>query len=124
LNPLGNKVGRWLARAKFVRRAIEEKANLQAFRKPPTLGIFTGIFLVCFSFVICWPAISVLSGLSIYFRKPLIVCIGGPLLYGFSHVCFIAGMALSGGVKYPYIFLRWCIRMGVEKLLAGGTDGE
>jgi len=99
-----NKFGRWLARWGFIRRAIEEKADLQAFRKPPTLGIITGIFLVCFSFVICWPAISVLSGVSIYFGKPLIVGIGGPLLYGLSHLCFIAGMALSGGVKYPYIF--------------------
>jgi hypothetical protein len=113
-----NKLGRFLARRKFVRRAIEEKADLKAFAKPPTVGILFGIFLVCFSFVICWPAISFLSGVSIYFRQPLIVAIGGPVLYGLSHLCFIAGMWFSGGVKYPYIFMRWCTRVGVERLLA------
>jgi len=117
-------MGQWLARRKCVRRAIEEKADLQAFRKPPTIGIIAGILLLCLSFVVCWPSISVLSGASIYFRNPLIVAIGGPLLYGLSHLCFIAGMALSGGVKYPYIFFRWCTRVGVEKLLATGTEAE
>jgi hypothetical protein len=116
-----NKVGRYLARAKFVRRALEEKADLAAFRKPPTPGILFGIFLVCFSFLMCWPAISVLGALAIHFRQPWLVVIG-PVLYGLSHLVFLAGMVFCGGVKYPYIFLRWAVRAWVERLLAGGSD--
>jgi hypothetical protein len=119
---MGNKVGRYLARRKFVRRALEEKADLSAFRKPPSVGILFGIFLVCFSFLMSWPAIGALGGWAIYFRRPWIAVIGGPVLYGGSHVCFLTGMYFCGGVKYPYIFLRWAVRRGVEKLL--GPEGE
>jgi hypothetical protein len=121
---MGNKMGRFLARKKFVRRAIEEKADLAAFRKPPTAGILLGIFLVSFSFLMSWPAISVLGGVAIYFRRPWIVVIGGPVLYGLSHLVFLGGMVLCGGVKYPYIFLRWAVRVGVERLLAGSAEGD
>ena len=120
---MGNKVGRFLARRKFVRRALEEKADLAAFRKPPSLGILFGIFLVCFSFLMSWPAISVLGAWAVYVNQPWIGFIGGWVLYGSSHLCFIAGMYFCGGVKYPFIFLRWAVRVGVEKLL-GGTEGE
>jgi hypothetical protein len=119
---MGNKIGRRLAQMKFVRRALEEKADLAAFRKPPTPGILLGIFLVCFSFVMCWPAISVLGGMAIYLRQPWLVAIG-PVLYGLSHLVFLGGMVLCGGVKYPYIFLRWAARVGVERLLAEERPG-
>jgi hypothetical protein len=113
------KIGLRLAQIRFVRSAIDERADLNAFKRPPNLQIIAGVFAICLSFVICWPAISALGGVSIYFGKPLIVGVGGPVLYGLSHLCFIAGMALSGE-KYSRIFLRWAARVGVEKLLSHG----
>ena len=105
-----------LAETKYVRSAIHEKADLSAFREKPTLRIITGVLAICLSYVICWPAISALGALSIYLNKPLLIVIGGPLLYGLSHAVFLLGMYLAGE-KYTRIFLRWATRVTMERLL-------
>jgi len=98
----------------YVRSAIRDKADLSAFKKKPTVRIILGISAIGFSYIIAWPAISVLGIISIYLNKPLLVVIGGPLLYGLSHLVFLLGMYLAGA-KYTKIFLRWATRMVVEK---------
>ena len=100
---LFSKIGRSIAQKAFVRQAIADRADLSAFKKPPTLRILTGVFAIVFSFVICWPSISALGAVAVYLRRTLILGIGGPVLYGLSHLCFIAGMALSGE-KYTRTF--------------------
>jgi hypothetical protein len=117
---LAYKIGLRLARLKYVSRAIADRADLKEFMGPPTLRIIVGVLAIGFSFLMCWPAITALGGLALYWRRPWLVVIGGPLLYGLSHVCFLTGMALSGE-KYMRIFLRWLVRVGVERLLAFGT---
>jgi hypothetical protein len=116
-------MGLRLANIGFVRSAIDDRADLEPFKRRPTIRILGGVFLICFSFLICWPAISALSGFSLYMRMPLLAIIGGPMLYGFSHLCFLAGMALSGA-EYSRLFLRWGARVGVEKLLSFGVGKE
>lgn len=113
------KLGARLAQIRFIRNAIDARADLSPFRKRPTLRILAGVFLIGFSFVMCWPAIGVLGGISVCLKQPLIVGIGGPVLYVFSHLCYLAGMALSG-TEYSWIFLRWTARVGVEALLRCG----
>lgn len=112
-----------IAKTKFVRSAVEEKADLSAFRERPTLRIILGVSAICVSYIIGWPAVAVLATLSIYFKKPLIVAIGGPVTYALSHLLFILGMYLAGA-KYTRIFLRWAARVLVEKFSKGnaGTD--
>jgi hypothetical protein len=97
-----------------VRKAIAERADLSAFRQPPTFRILAGVFAICISFPMSWPAIGALGGVAIYFRSPWIIVIGGPVLYGLSHLCFLTGMALSGE-KYSRIFLRWVARVSFER---------
>jgi hypothetical protein len=104
-----------IARTPYARSAVEEKADLAAFREKPTARILLGVFLIGFSYVIGWPAVSALAALAVYFREPLVAVIGGPLVYGLSHLVFMAGMYLAGA-KYSAIFLRWATRMLVEKL--------
>jgi hypothetical protein len=116
-------MGLRLARTRFVRQAIEDRAGLEAFKEPLTLRIAFGVFLIGFSFLIAWPAISALGVFAIYIGKPWLAVAGGPVLYGLSHLCFIAGMVLSGA-KYSHIWLRWAARVGVEKLLAAETKKE
>lgn len=106
----------WLASTDFVRRAIAERADLSAFRRPPSLRILAGVFAIGFSYVICWPAIGALGTLSVYFKEPLLVIIGGPLTYGLSHLVFLLGMYLAGA-DYSKIFLRWAARVAVERHL-------
>ncbi len=116
MNALANKIGRRLSRFHYVRSAIDDRADLSAFKARPDWRIFLGMFLIAFSFAMCWPVISVLGAWSIYYKRPWIFGIGAPTIYFLSHLCYLAGMALCGA-KYSMIVFRWLTRVGVEKLL-------
>ena len=105
-----------ITETEFVRKAVEEKADLTAFKQRPSARIVLGIFLIGFSYVIGWPAVGALATLAVYLREPLVAVIGGPLTYGLSHLVFLAGMYLAGA-EYTRIFLRWAARMAVEKFM-------
>jgi len=57
-----------------------------------------------------------LGALSIYWREPKLIMIGGPLLFIIAHLVFMAGMVLAGG-KYLRVFFRWATRVALEKLV-------
>jgi hypothetical protein len=101
----------------FVRAAIEENADLAAFREKPTPVVLAGVFAIGFSFLLGWPAIFALGLLSIKLQTPWIVVVGGPLTYGLSHLVFLLGMYLSGAI-YSLIFCRWLTRITMERCLA------
>jgi hypothetical protein len=109
-------VARHVAGTEFARKSLDEKADLSPFREKPSARILFGIFLMAFSYLIGWPAVTLFGILSIYFRQPLIVIVGGPVIYGISHLVFLAGMYLAGA-RYTYIFLRWATRKFLEKYL-------
>ncbi|HIJ58180.1 MAG: hypothetical protein JRF52_01235 [Deltaproteobacteria bacterium] len=121
MNQMTTNMLRRIAKTDFVSKAIEEQADLSAFKERPTGRIIVGISAIGFSYIIGWPAISLLGVMSIYFNKPLIVIIGGPLTYGLSHLVFILGMYLAGA-KYTKIFIRWAARVIMEKFL--GSESE
>ena len=104
-----------LAATGYVRRAIEERADLSAFKQRPSLRVVSGVGAILFSYVIGWPLIAVLAAASIHFNQPLVVAVGGPVAYGLSHLVFLLGMYLAGA-EYSMIFLRWATRMAVVKL--------
>jgi hypothetical protein len=101
----------------YVRTAIEDQADLSAFKQKPTPVVLAGVFAIVFSYVIGWPAIAALGVLSVKLHNPWIVAVGGPITYGLSHLVFILGMYLSGA-KYSLIFFRWLTRITMVKLLA------
>ncbi len=105
----------------YVRSAIRDHADLSAFKKKPTPTILAGVFAIGLSFVMGWPAVAALGVLSVKLHNPLFFAIGGPLIYGLSHLVFLFGMYLSGTV-YSLIFLRWLTRVSMEKLLAWTTS--
>ncbi len=107
----------------FVSGAIEEKADLSAFKEKPSLQVLTGVFLIITGSLLGWPAVAVLGVLAIKFNEPLLAVVGGPLVYGFSYLVFGLGMYFSGA-KFTVIFLRWLSRVTVEKLSAWVSRGE
>jgi hypothetical protein len=109
-------LARVIARTGFARKALEEKADLSPFKEKPSARILFGIFLMGFSYIIGWPAVAFFGILSIYLHEPLIVIIGGPVIYGISHLVFLAGLYLAGA-QYTYIFFRWATRKFLEKYL-------
>ena len=106
-----------IAETGFVRSAIEEQADLSAFKGKPTPLVLAGVFAIGLSYIIGWPAVAALGVLSIKLHEPWIAVVGAPLTYGLSHLVFLLGMYLSGAV-YSLIFLRWLTRVSMEKLLA------
>lgn len=106
-----------IANTTFVRTAIEEQADLSTFKEKPSLAVITGIVLILISSLLGWPAVAMAGIIAIKMNEPLIAVIGGPLVYGFSHLVFMLGMYFSGA-KYSLIFSRWLVRVIMEKLLA------
>ncbi len=105
-----------LATTNYISSAIQEQADLSAFKEKPTPIVLAGVFAIGFSYVIGWPAVAALGVLSVKLQNPWIVAVGGPVTYGLSHLVFLLGMYLSGA-KYSLIFLRWLSRVSMEKLL-------
>ena len=103
-----------LAQTQFARKAIADKADLGAFKKRPTPKILLGIFCLAFSYLIGWPAVGAIGSLAVYWDEPWLLVIGGPVVYGLSHLVFILGMYLAGA-DYTVIFLKWAVRRLVEK---------
>ena len=101
----------------YVRSAINDKADLSAFKEKPSIRTILGVSAIGFSYIIGWPAISALGALAVYLNRPWLIVIGGPLLYGLSHLVFLLGMYLAGA-NYTKIFLRWATRMAVEKWMS------
>jgi hypothetical protein len=113
------KIAAWTSRTEFGRSAMEEKADLSPFREKPTPRIIAGIFLMGLSYLIGWPAVALFGVLAVYFGQPLIAVVGGPVIYGISHLVFYIGLYLAGA-RYSWVFLRWATRRFIEKHLTPG----
>lgn len=116
LRKLAKNLVERLARTAYVRRSIEEQADLSAFRQRPSWRVIMGVGAIMFSYVIGWPLITGLGAVSVYLDQPLLIVVGGPAAYGLSHLVFLLGMYLAGA-KYSMIFFRWATRVTVLKLL-------
>jgi len=116
-----------LASIPYVRQAIDERADLSPFKTRPSVRLVTGTFLILISMLFGWPIVlSVFGALALYYGQPLILVVGGPIVYGFSWLIWLLGMALVGleGTKYAFVFLRWLVRVGVERLIGRGTASQ
>ena len=105
-----------ISETRYVRSAIEERADLAAFQQKPTKRIIIGLIVIAISYTIGWPAVGALGILSVYLKEPLVLIIGGPLTYGLSHLVFILGMYLAGA-EHTKVFLRWATRVSMEKFI-------
>ena len=66
------------------------------YKKRPSVQVMVGLFLILLSYVIGWPAIGTLGVISVSMGKPLLLVVGGPLVYGLSHLVFLIGMYFAG----------------------------
>jgi hypothetical protein len=110
------KIANSIAKTKFASRAINDGADLSAFKEKPTVRNFLGIFLICSSFILSLPGVGLIAALSIYWHESLLIIIGGPILIIIAHLFFFAGMYLAGG-KYLSALFRWATRVTIEKFM-------
>ena len=120
-NGLINRVVAKIAATRFVRGTLAENADLSAFKGKPSLRVILGIAAIVVSYIIGWPAVALLGALAVYYQRPAIVLVGGPLTYGLSHLMFLLGMYLAGA-HYSWIFLRWLTRVTMLKLFKRYPD--
>ncbi|MFH2009823.1 MAG: hypothetical protein ABI333_24725 [bacterium] len=113
------KLGQRLAKKEYVRRAISDGADLRIFKERPSARAVVGLIVMALSYLIGWPAVAFLGFLAVHYGEPLLVVIGGPLIYGISHVVFLIGAYLAGR-EYSRALMRWATRVGVERLLRAG----
>ena len=112
-----------IAATPFVRSSIEERADLSPFKEKPSLAVITGVVLIIIASLLGWPAVTLLGLIALELGEPLIAVIGGPLVYGLSHLVFLVGMYFSGA-EYSVIFCRWLTRVIMERLLAWAGQQE
>ena len=113
---LFHRIVRHLADRPFVRSAREDPEDPQVFKRKPTAAVILGIFLILLSYVIGWPAVGVLGLLSYHTGKPLILIVGGPIVYGLSHLVFLVGLYLAGK-PYAVALAKGAIRAAFDRMV-------
>jgi hypothetical protein len=105
-----------LARTKYCKTAIEDRADLAAIREKPTVPMIIGLILIGFSYTIGMPTVVALGVFAASMGKPLLGIIGGVVIYAISTIIFIIGIKMAGK-KYFHLVSRWVIRVALEKIL-------
>ena len=108
------KIAKSAAKTDFVKTAIKEKVNLDELKEKPDPKVYFGLFIIILSYILGWPAVGAFGLLAYYMEEPLIAAIGGPAIYGFSHILFWIGVYVAGA-KYSKVFFQWGARIFVEK---------
>jgi len=123
------KTALYFARKEYCRSAILERADLSAIKEKPTPKILVGLGLIAFSYAIGLPAVVAMGVIAVWIKEPLVLVIGGPLIYAVSTIVFIIGIKMAGK-KYFQVFSRWLTRVVLEKILGkdhpsfAGTDSD
>jgi hypothetical protein len=113
--PVFKSIAGRIAATAWMRNAMNNGDAQYVFREKPAMQVYVGIGLILISYVIGWPAVGMLSLIAFYTREPLILVIGGPLVYGLSHLVFLAGLYLAGK-RYALALAHWASRKALARL--------
>ncbi len=115
LKTIKRNLAQKLSNTKFGIQAVQEKADLSAFKQRPSFKVSLGIVLIGLSYIIGWPAISVLGVVVYKYDLPLrFIAAGGPVLYVISHLIFLLGVYLAGA-NYEKVLMKWVVRKVIER---------
>ena len=117
-------IGRPFTRIPYVKRAILEGVDLEAFRKRPSAKLITGVALIAVSLLLGWPAVAVAGCVAVEQRNAWVFFIGGPAVYALSWAIWGLGLLIAGrdALRYANLLARWMVRRVVEGLI--GPDGK
>jgi hypothetical protein len=121
LSKMFKHIHQLLFKTAFVQNVLSKDVNLECFKNRPSMRVKVGITLILFSYIVGWPAVGLLGIISFYLGKIFILIIGGPLIYGISHLLFFIGVFLAGK-EYAQSLLNWTMKAFFEKCF--GMQGK
>jgi hypothetical protein len=108
-----SSVARRLARTKFGQKALTQPDGLCILKQKPTTRVYGGLALMALSFS-GLPALAFLSYLSVKMSKPMIIAVGGPVVFILVHIMFGVGVYLAGQ-NYAMEALLWATKRFLEE---------
>jgi len=105
---------RWLAQTKFGQKSLTRPDGLSILKQQPGTRVYVGIVLLVVSYLIGLPALAFLSYLSVKLNKPMIIAVGGPVVFLLVHIMFGVGVYLAGR-NYAVEGLYWATRRFLHK---------
>ncbi len=109
-----SSMARRLARTKFGQKALSQPDGPGILKQKPSTRVYAGLALMALSYLTGLPALAFLSYLSVKMSKPIIIAVGGPVVFGLVHIMFAAGVYLAGK-NYAMEVLLWATKRFLEK---------
>ena len=109
-----SSMSRRLARTKFGQKDLTQPDGLGILKQKPTTRVYGGLALMALSYLIGLPALAYLSYLSVKMSKPMIIAVGGPVVFGLVHIMFGVGVYLAGQ-NHAMEALLWATKRFLEK---------
>jgi len=103
-------------------KTVAEQNNSRVYAGRSKLKVITGICLIVFSYTIGLPGIAFFTWLSIHLKDPLWVAVGGPVIYGLSHLVFLLG-AYMVGERYVKSSWKWGTRL-ISRMFRKDQQGD
>ena len=93
---------------------MAQESDLSVLKNKLSSRVTCGLVIAGISYIVGWPLVGLLGLLAAHAKEPLIILIGGPVIYTISHLLFILGAYLSGAL-FAKTFFRWALRMAFNK---------
>ena len=105
---------RKLEQTKFGQKSLTKPDGLPILKQQPGARVYVGLVLLVMSFLISLPVLAFLSYLSVKLTKPLIIAVGGPVVFLLVHIMFGVGVYLAGN-NYVLEVLHWVTKRFLQK---------
>ena len=103
-----------LAQTRFGQESLNKPDGLHILRHKPGKKVYIGLVFLAMSFLLSLPILAFLSYMSVKMSKPLIIVVGGPVVFVLVHIMFGLGVYLAGQ-NYALEFLHWATRKFLQK---------
>ena len=105
---------RKLEQTKFGQKSLTKPDGLSILKQQPGARVYVGLVLLVMSFLISLPALAFLTYLSVKLTKPIIIAVGGPVVFILVHIMFGVGVYLAGN-NYALEMLHWATKRFLHK---------
>ena len=105
---------RRLAQTKFGQKSLTKPDGLSILKQQPGARVYVSLVLLAMSVLISLPVLALLSYLSVKLTKPLIIAVGGPVVFLLVHILFGVGVYLAGK-NYALEVLHWATKRFLQK---------